>query len=280
MQAGFLAVMDAAERFEPKRENSSFLGILSVTLRNRFKEELGIRTKKRDILQFAESIETPALGDEDGVTESDTILDKGASLAFIGIEYRDFELYCRNIIGAALDTLPANQATIIRLYYLKGRSLGDIAGICGLSSKQAVCDVKEHALDRLARGKYRRELRECLDTLEDFHTIQDPGRHSAAQRQQRWQTLREKVQQHESNRNSGEPEMDARAFLWPERADPGNESAACGHHPGHSGASKRRHFSPVNDRMGAEPYCGDNAPRSVRIPGLLSGGENRPLGGP
>lgn len=175
MQAGFLAVMDAAERFDPERENASFLSLLRRTLRARFMEESGIRTTRRDVLQFAESIEVPALGDEDGVTVSDTIPDNGASLAFIGVEYRDFQLYCRNVIGAALDTLPGNQATVIRLYYLKGRSLGDIAGICGLSGKQAVCDVKDRALDRLARGKYRRELRECLETFGDFRAIQDPG---------------------------------------------------------------------------------------------------------
>lgn len=175
MQTGFLAFMDVLERFDPGRENASFLNLLRRRLSTRFKEESGTRTTKRDALQFAESIEAPALGDEDGVTVSDTIPDKGASLAFTGIEYRDFERYCRNIISAAIDTLPENQATVIRLHYLKGRSLEDIARICGLSSKQAVCDIKERALDRLARGKYRRELRECLETFGDFRAIQDPG---------------------------------------------------------------------------------------------------------
>lgn len=40
--------------------------------------------------------------------------------------------------------------------------------MCGLSSKQAAKEAEERALDRLARGKYRRELRECLEAFGDF----------------------------------------------------------------------------------------------------------------
>ena len=40
--------------------------------------------------------------------------------------------------------------------------------ICGLSGKQAACDAEERALEHLARGKYRRELWECLAAFIDF----------------------------------------------------------------------------------------------------------------
>ena len=43
MQAGFLAVLDAAERFDPEREDGSFLSVLRLTLKTRFAEESGIR---------------------------------------------------------------------------------------------------------------------------------------------------------------------------------------------------------------------------------------------
>lgn len=46
--------------------------------------------------------------------------------------------------------------------------LEDVASKCGQSSKQAVKEAEERALDRLARGKYRRELKECLDGFEEF----------------------------------------------------------------------------------------------------------------
>lgn len=50
MQAGFLAVLDAVERFDPEREDSSFLSVLRLTLKSRFAEESGIRTTRRDAL--------------------------------------------------------------------------------------------------------------------------------------------------------------------------------------------------------------------------------------
>lgn len=46
MQAGFLAMLDAVDRFDPGREDASFLSVLRLTIKTRFAEESGIRTKK------------------------------------------------------------------------------------------------------------------------------------------------------------------------------------------------------------------------------------------
>lgn len=166
MQAGFLAMLDAVEKFDPEREGGGFLSVLRLTLKTRFAEESGIRTTKRDALQYAESADAPAY--EDGPAVADTVPDKGAALAFAEVEYGDFLDYCRRIIGAALDGLSPAQAAIVRQHYLDGLTLEDVASKFGQSSKQAVKEAEERALDRLARGKYRRELRECLDGFEDF----------------------------------------------------------------------------------------------------------------
>lgn len=176
MQAGFLAVMDAAERYDPERENGSFLSVLWLTMRTRFAEESGVRTTKRDALQYADSLEAPAYGDEDGPAVADTLPDESASLAFTGVEYGDFLPYCRGIIGAAMESLTERQAEILRLRYLDGLPLEDVARMSGLSSKQAVSAAEERALDRLARGKYRRRLRECMDTLKDFRADREAAR--------------------------------------------------------------------------------------------------------
>lgn len=157
MQAGFLAVLDAVERFDPEREDGSFLSVLRLTLKSQFAEESGIRTSKRDALNYAESMDAPAY--EDGPAVEDTVPDRGAALAFAGVEYGDLLDYCRRIISAALDSLPPAQAAIVRLYYLDGLTLEDTALQCGMSGKQAVKEAEDRALDRLARGKYRWELR-------------------------------------------------------------------------------------------------------------------------
>lgn len=179
MQAGFLAMLDAVDRFDPGREDASFLSVLRLTIKTRFAEESGIRTKKRDALMYAESADAPAYMGEDSPTIAETLPDKSAGLAFMDVEYRDFLAYCRNVIRAALATLPDRQAAIVRLHRLEGRTLDEIAMICGLSDKQAACDAKERALEHLARGKYRRELWECLAAFIDFRAAKSGPRNGS-----------------------------------------------------------------------------------------------------
>lgn len=117
------------------------------------------------------SMDAPAY--EDGPTVEDTVPDRSAALAFACVEYGDLLDYCRHIIGAALNSLPPAQTSIVRLYYLDGLTLEDTALQCGMASKQAAKETEERALDRLARGKYRRELRESLRAFEDIHAAKD-----------------------------------------------------------------------------------------------------------
>lgn len=173
-QDGFLAVLDAAEQYDPGKENAAFLSLLSLTLRKRWAEEAGTRSTRRDALQYSDSLDAPAVaGDEDSAPAVDLIADEGAALAFTGVEYLDFLDYCRRMIAAALDTLPPVQGALLRLHYLEGRSLEDAAPLCGLSCKQAASDTEFRALLRLERGKYRRELRDCLEAFEDFREYQE-----------------------------------------------------------------------------------------------------------
>lgn len=168
-QDGFLAVLDAVELYDTERERVSFLSLLSFMLQKRFAEEMGVKSSKRDALQYADSIDGPAFPDEpDGPTVGESLADDGAALAFSGVEYTDFLDYCRGIIGAALDTLTDAQAALLRLHYLEGRSLEAAAPLCGLSGKQAASEAEYRALSRLEHGRYSRELRECLAAFDDF----------------------------------------------------------------------------------------------------------------
>lgn len=169
-QAGFLAVLDAADQYDPGRENASFLSLLCFTIQNRWAEEAGTRSSKRDVLQYAISADATAYPDDpDGPTVVEGIPDNSAALAFMGVEYADFLDYCRGVIGAALETLTENQADILRLHYLEGRSPEEIARLRGLSCGQSVRDAEIRAFYRLEHGKYRLVLRKCLEAFEDFH---------------------------------------------------------------------------------------------------------------
>lgn len=182
IQAGFLAMLDTAARYEPG-EGKRFLHALAFSLRKAFAAEEGTRSTRRDALQYADSTETAAHRDDpDGPTVGELLPDDGAALAFIGVEYADFLDYCRRVIAAALDTLPPPQGALLRLHYLKGRSLEDTARLCGLSCAQAASDTAARALLRLERGPYRRELRECLEAFEDFREYQEAAKCEAWRR--------------------------------------------------------------------------------------------------
>ena len=86
MQTGFLAMLDAVEKFDPERDGGGFLAVLRLTLKTRFAEESGIRTTRRDALHYAESADTPVYASEDSPTVADTVPDGSAALAFVGVE--------------------------------------------------------------------------------------------------------------------------------------------------------------------------------------------------
>ena len=175
-QAGFLAVITTADQYEPGAGHS-FIQALSFSLRKAFAEEPGTRSTKRDALQYADSTETAAYRDDpEGLTVGELLPDDGAALAFMGVDYVDFLEYCRQEIRTALDTLPPKYAVLLRLHYLEGKTLEEVAALCGLSSKQAASEAKYRALQRLEHGRRRRELWECLVAFDDFREYQEASK--------------------------------------------------------------------------------------------------------
>ena len=179
IQDGFLAVLDTAARYAPG-EGKSFLQVLSFSLRKAFSAEEGTRSTRRDALRYADSLDAPAVaGGEDRTPAVELIADDGAALAFTGVEYRDFLDYCRREICAALDTLPPGYAALQRLHYMEGRTLEEVAPLCGFASKQTASDAEKRARRRLSRGSHRRVLRGCLEAFEDFREYQEAARREA-----------------------------------------------------------------------------------------------------
>ena len=128
-QAGFLAVITTADQYEPEAGHS-FIQALSFSLRKVFAEESGTRSTKRDVLQYADSIETAAYRDDpEGPTVGELLPDDGAALAFMGVEYALAELSrensaARSIVEKLLDAVNikhSEEAIAFRAYYLDGK---------------------------------------------------------------------------------------------------------------------------------------------------------------
>ena len=185
MQSGFIAVVDAAERYVPdpdvkSNETNRYLALLDFTLKTRWRELYGVRSSKRDALQYSDSLDAPAFRDDpESPSIADATPDESAAIAFMDIEYKDFLEYCRRVIGAALDSLPEEQAGAIRLHYLKGMTLDSIAELYHKSSRTAIIATIQRAFYRLTHGsKYRRPLRECLEAFEDFREYNGASRNT------------------------------------------------------------------------------------------------------
>ena len=100
VQAGFFAVYDTVQAFDETREKS-FLTLLKYFLQKRFAEEAGVRTSRRDGLQYADSTAEALYSNEDSITLEDTLEDAGV-------------LYARRVILAALDGLPDGYRVTVR----------------------------------------------------------------------------------------------------------------------------------------------------------------------
>ena len=168
VQDGFLSMLDAAERFDPER-GGSFLSVLTYDLQKRFDEECGIRSSKRDALQYASSIEEPLYdaADPDGVTVADALEDPAGEYAFSLVDYDGFRSYVRRLIFTAMEPLTETQVDTIRRYFFDGLTMEEASRYGRQSASQNI----ERGLRYMRRGKYRRELREALEGFEDFHSM-------------------------------------------------------------------------------------------------------------
>ena len=96
------------------RREKSFLTLLKYFLQKRFAEEAGVRTSRRDGLQYADSTAEALYSNEDSITLEDTLEDAGAAAELESVEYRDLVLYARRVILAALDGLPDGYRVTVR----------------------------------------------------------------------------------------------------------------------------------------------------------------------
>lgn len=166
-QTGFFAVYDAVQAYDETR-GASFLAVLKYYLQKRFAEEAGVRTSRRDGLQYADSTEQALYSNEDSVTIADTLEDKSAAAELEGVEYKELVAYSRRVILVALDGLPKGYRVLLKGHYFDGIPLTAAAAVAGYESRASASQAHNRALRHLrSYSKYKGELRACLDAFKE-----------------------------------------------------------------------------------------------------------------
>lgn len=177
-QSGYLALVDAANSYDAGR-GKTFVGWLAIALKNAFNAAAGRRTERqrRDPLHQAVSADAPAYqGEAAEPTVAELVPDEGAALAFLAVEWEN----CRDVIDAALDSLPSGQGELLRSYYLRQVGIDAAAAAAGYASRHAAYEAAGRALYRLAHGRYMRALRDCLDAITEWEQYSEAARSTGA----------------------------------------------------------------------------------------------------
>ena len=131
--AGYIAFVDAVNRFDPERD-ASLLTILKLSLKTAFAEAAGYRSQKqrKDPLHRAGSIYDLIPGTED-LRVVDSIPDESAAEAFEEAEHREYLEQLHGELENALSRIPEPQEGIIRRRFYDGDTLHTIGQDIGLS---------------------------------------------------------------------------------------------------------------------------------------------------
>lgn len=158
-QSGFLAMLDAAEDYDPGR-GCKFNTLLSWKLKLQFRAALdgGRRRRARDPLNDCHSLDAPAPGrEEGGETVGDLLPDPVPACE--DAEERVFQEQLGAAVRGCLDDLKdQRRAGILRREYLEGQTLREIAAQEGKSVSR-IQQLRNAALRELQRPPYLPRLR-------------------------------------------------------------------------------------------------------------------------
>ncbi len=148
-QAGFIALMRAADSFDPSA-GAKFSTMYHRCLLTEFSIATGRRTEKGrcDPLQSAVSLDMPVGEDGDGSEMWELVLDPSAEMGFLDVEERDRTAHLHAALEVALETLPPELQSAIRGRYYRGEAVN-----AGLHDK---------AMRLLRNPRVSRPLREFL----------------------------------------------------------------------------------------------------------------------
>ena len=177
-QAGFLALCDAVEGFDPAA-GKAFVGYLDYHLRRHFRAACGIRTSKRDPLLTAARLDKPVSEETDAATLGDLTPDPRAEEERERIEEAVYIHQLSLALEQALGTLEERQREAVRRRYglggLGGReTLDRIAADWGVT-RERVRQAEQKALRGLRRGKSARLLRPFAEEVMERYAWRGTG---------------------------------------------------------------------------------------------------------
>ncbi len=166
IQAGFLAMLEAVEDYDPKK--GAFLTWYALFLKTAFSEAVGCRTQgqRREPLNAALSLDAPT-GEEDEFTLGDAL--EGPDL----IADADRRLYLEQLratLAAELEQLPPEQRAVLERRFYGEQTRKQIAEAEGLTVYN-VQALEQHGLNALRRPQVARKLRQYLDERTDFYGL-------------------------------------------------------------------------------------------------------------
>ena len=157
VQNGYFAVLSAVKYYEPEK-GYRFNTFLHHTLISALRSAAGIRTSKRDALDYADSLDEPLTGNDGGesITQiGDFIPDEVAQTAFETLLIEDI---AQAILDEAKKLPNPLHARIIYECTYQGRTLEALANELGVSH-QNISNMQEEAIWRLRRRPVIRAIR-------------------------------------------------------------------------------------------------------------------------
>lgn len=164
VQAGFLAVLQAAETYDDTRA-AGFLTYLDYFLRSAFAETLGYGGDGHDALIGAASLDVPLSssdGDESDTTRLDTVSDESALCEYQEVEDGVYIVQLHDALDAEIDRLPPRRAEAMRLFYWAGETQKAIAERQCVSAQNVSAEIKR-GVETMRRGNSARRLQEFLE---------------------------------------------------------------------------------------------------------------------
>ncbi len=165
-QSGFLALLEAVEDFQPKREYQ-FLTFLTYHLKNAFAAAGGYKSRKRDPLSFSVSLNTPLGDDPDGDTFEDLQPDPVDQIE--GAERKIWLEQLSSALERALSDLSTEERDTLQRRYLKNQTLQEVSVETGTDAA-TVRKMEQSALAQLRRNKHRNGLEQFVEDRTPYYT--------------------------------------------------------------------------------------------------------------
>lgn len=165
--AGYIAMVAAVETFD-QDAGCSFIGWLVLALKTAFAEAGGYRSKRRNPLDTAASLDAPAGESEDGATLGDLQTDPEAVQAFQDVEDGIYLDQLRTALDRALAALPERQGATLRRRYYQDQTLEEIAANEGVH-KETVRQWENKGLRAIRRSKARLELEQFIEQRTPYY---------------------------------------------------------------------------------------------------------------